>query len=295
MSWTIRNLWHVVRNIVDMVIEARWFLHLILGMRIVMDEVDDLFILAIEINVVHNFIDLLCRCLINIFKGNVTFFRAGRIQVFWAVDGFVDLFWGLKTENVLLANGGMVSLLLLLMLSRWISTDLLPFVRDLVLATLAVRAWSETQVLIFHLWVFFLLGDCLLYLLPKFRVLGILALFRLCLGWCPLPFLLLNLLLGLFIWILLLQFLLFLLFFVFLLVIGVHFVDLSSDLSSNGLHGVYVDIRELLHQHWGVETVTVVYTLPSLSALQLVNCHDLGIGDIFNDSTSVIITWAQFT
>lgn len=79
MSWTIRNLWHVVRNIVDMVIEARWFLHLILGMRIVMDEVDDLFILAIEINVVHNFINLLCRCLINIFQGNVTFFRAGRI------------------------------------------------------------------------------------------------------------------------------------------------------------------------------------------------------------------------
>lgn len=88
----------------------------------------------------------------------------------------------------------------------------------------------------------------------------------------------------------LLQFLLFLLLFVFLLVIRVHFVDLSSDLSSNGLHGVYVDIRELLHQHWGVETIIVVYILPSLSALQLVNCHDLGIGDIFNDSTSVIIT-----
>ena len=289
MSWTIRNLWHVVRDVVDVVIEAWGFLHLILGVSIVVDEVYDLFVLAVEIDVIHNFIDSLCRCLIHILKRNITLFGAGRIQVLWAIDSFIDLFWCLEAKNVLLSNRCRVSLLLLLMLVAY----LLSFVRDLILAALAVRTGSETQVLIFHFWVFvFLWGDCLLDLLPKFRVLSIPSLFGLCLGWWAISFLLLCLLLRLIIWILLLLLFIFLLY--LLLVIRVHFIDLSSDLSSYSLHRVYSEIWELLHQHGKVEFV-VVYALPSLSALQLVYCHDFGISYIFDYPTSIIITRAQFT
>lgn len=263
MSRTIRNLWHVIRNIVNVVIETRWFLHLILGVSIVVDEINDLFVLAVEINVIHYIIDFLGRCLIHILKRNINFFRAWRIQVFRTINGFVDLFWSFKTKNMLFTNRSLVSLLLLLMLV--ICAHLLPFIRNLVLATLAVRAWSETQVLVFHFLVFVFLGDFLLYFLPKLRVLCILALFGLRLCWWTISFLLRNILISLFV---LIWFLLLLFFLLFLLVIRVHFINLSFDLASNSMHRVYIDVRELIHQHGSVETV-IFYALPSLSALQL--------------------------
>ena len=107
-------------------------------MSIVVDEVYDLFVLAVKINVINYIIDFLGRCLIHILERNITFFRAGRIQVLWTINGFVDLLWSLKTKYMLLTDGRLVGLLLLRFPMLVICAHLLPFIRNLVLATLAV-------------------------------------------------------------------------------------------------------------------------------------------------------------